>query len=281
MDLASVIVDCHARERALMMELEAAKIARVEALAREEAAKKEVEAANREKEAVTREKETVTREKDLLRREVETLRATTGSVEEAVQRALTAQKERIEREAAEGQYRREQRSIWLRSPEAVLSVLCITVQNGYSAGGFKNLSRAFRYDEQLWDAIKDRRGPKGWTYLMVAARTGDVERVKWLLKRSATVNAAQADDGMTALMWASENGNLEIARLLVDKGADVNAAMTDNGYTVFMFACENGHLEIARLLIDKGANVDAAQTDDGYTALMYACEYGHLDMPCC
>ena len=189
MDLASVIVECHARERTLMVELEAAKVAQVEAEGAKSKALAEKEAANREKEAVALLAESLRGEKELLRREVETLRATTGSIDVALQRALMAQKERTEREAAEAQYRREQRTIWLRSPEAVLSVLCITAQNGYSAEGFKNLSRAFRYDEQLWDAIKDRHGPNGWTYLMVAARAGDVERVKWLLKRSANVNA--------------------------------------------------------------------------------------------
>ena len=51
MDLASVIVECHARERALMAELEAAKIARVEAEGAKREALAEKEAANREKEA--------------------------------------------------------------------------------------------------------------------------------------------------------------------------------------------------------------------------------------
>jgi hypothetical protein len=114
MDLASALIESQARERALMVELEAAKIARVEA----EGAKKEAVA---EKEALTLLAESLRGEKDLLKREVETLRATTGSIDQIIQRA------------AEAQYRQEQRSIWLRSPEAVLSLLCITAQNGYCA----------------------------------------------------------------------------------------------------------------------------------------------------
>jgi hypothetical protein len=211
-----------------MVELEAAKIARVEAEGAKREALAEKEAANREKEAVTREKEAVTREKEavtllaeslrgekeavreaaqceveLLRRENESLRASSGNTEEAVKRALDAQKERLEREAAQAKYERDQRTIWLRSPECVLTVWVITAQNGYSAHGFKNLSRAFRYDEQLWDAIKDRCGPNGNTHLMVASWKGDVERVRWLLKRSANVNAARTENGSTALMFAS------------------------------------------------------------------------------
>jgi hypothetical protein len=144
------------------------------------------------------EREAAAQREAALRREVEILRASTGSVKEAVQEALAAEKKRLERDAVQAQYARDQRSIWLRSPECVLSVLVITAQNGYSAKGFKNLSRAFRYDEQLWDAIKDRCGPKGWTHLIIAAREGDVERVRWLLKRSANVNAVLTGTGGTA-----------------------------------------------------------------------------------
>ena len=247
------LIEAQARERALMVELEAAKMARVEA----EGAKREAllreEAANREKDAVTREKEAaVAREKEAakeavqreatLRCEVETLRASTGNTEEAVKRALDAQKERLERESVRAQYERNQRAIWLRSPECVLSVLVITAQNGYSAKGFKNLSRAFRYDEQLWDAIKDRCGSDGWTHLMIAAWEGDVERVRWLLKRSTKVNAVLSANGGTALMMASEKGHLEIARLLLNKGANVNAARTDDGSTALTPASLKGHL---------------------------------------
>ena len=272
------LIESQARERALMVELEAAKIARVEALAREEAGKKEVEAANREKEAVTLlaeslrgEKEAVIREREAaaqreaaLRREVETLRTSSGNTEEAVKRALTAERERLEREAAKSlalaQYERDQRSIWLRSPECVLSVLVITAQNGYSAHGFKNLSRAFRYDEQLWDAIKDRCGPKGTTRLLACSRIGDLARVRWLLDRGAAVNAAQASSGMTPLIAACYEGHLEVVRELLGRGANVNAARTRDGRTSLHWACLEGHLEIVRELLARGASFNAAQT---------------------
>ena len=51
MDPTTALIESQARERALMVELNAAKIALVQAAAKEEAGKKEVEAANREKEA--------------------------------------------------------------------------------------------------------------------------------------------------------------------------------------------------------------------------------------
>jgi hypothetical protein len=183
--LSKALIESQARERALMLELEAAKIARSEAEGRESKALAEREAANREM-------ETLTLLAESQRRELETLRASTGSTADAVMRALDAQKERLEREAAKAlalaQYERDQRAIWLRSPEAVLTVFVIAAQNGYGAEGFRNLSRAFRYDEKLWDAIKDRRGKNGITPLMFAAYKGDVERVHWLLARSPSLD---------------------------------------------------------------------------------------------
>jgi hypothetical protein len=85
------------------------------------------------------------------------------------------------------------------SEERYLTIFTIAAQNGYCANSFKNLSRAFRRDEQLWDAIKDRPGPGGMTHFMASVLAWNVERATWLLKRSANVNA-QLKDGMTALL---------------------------------------------------------------------------------
>lgn len=112
-----------------------------------------------------------------------------------------AAKERRERE--EAQKACEERKAWLGSDECALMVLVIAAQNGYSAEGFKNLSQAFRNDEQLWDAIKDRPGRGGMTHLMSSVCAWDEERTRWLLQRGSRVNAARLD-GMTALLLVCE-----------------------------------------------------------------------------
>ena len=53
-----------------------------------------------------------------------------------------------------------------------------------------------------------------------AARAGDRDAVKSLLKDGADVNAPQGD-GMTALHWAAERGDLELTNMLVYGGANV------------------------------------------------------------
>jgi hypothetical protein len=156
------------------------------------------------------------------------------------------------------------RTLWLRSPDCLLQVLCCVAFCGHPAWSFSSLmSRAFRGDEVLWGCIKDRRGNGGLTYLMACSYTGDLARVRWLLDRGADVNAA---DGMTSLMMACESGRSEIVRELLGRGANVNA-QTSTGMTSLMWACQFGHLEIVRELLGRGANVSAAWTDDGMTSL--------------
>ena len=140
------------------------------------------------------------------------------------------------------------------------------------------VSKVFRYDEQLWDAMKDEPGGGKWrrTRLMFATLEGDLERVHFLLDRGARVNKECLIDGGTALMIAAQYGHLKIARLLLDRGANVNAARTDIGATALIVASEYGHLEIARLLLDRGAIVDAGKTNSGATALIVASQYGQL-----
>ena len=141
------------------------------------------------------------------------------------------------------------------------------------------VSRVFRYDEQLWDAMKDEPGGAEWkrTRLMYAAYASDLERVRFLLDRGARVNKGCVSDGMTALMWASLEGHLEVVRELCDRGGDVNIVTTDDGFTASMWASQEGHLEVVRELCQRGANANAScnaggMADDGLTALMWASE---------
>ena len=61
------------------------------------------------------------------------------------------------------------------------------------------VSRVFRYDEQLWDAMKDEPGggKEKRTRLMYAVLKGDLERVRFLLDRGARVNKGCLNYGYT------------------------------------------------------------------------------------
>jgi uncharacterized protein len=57
--------------------------------------------------------------------------------------------------------------------------------------------------------------------LIVAARAGDVGRVRSLLERDADVDARDAS-GATALVAAAYSNHVDVARSLIEAGADVN-----------------------------------------------------------
>jgi hypothetical protein len=83
--------------------------------------------------------------------------------------------------------------------------------------------------------------PGGATTLMAAARAGDVEVLRDLVRRGAELEA-QDEDGYTALMYAANAGEHEAADELVVAGADVDAR-DNGGSTPLMFAAQGGHAE--------------------------------------
>jgi len=88
--------------------------------------------------------------------------------------------------------------------------------------------------------------------LLLAAKSGDKERVRLLLENGANVNARDRY-GWTALMWAVFKGYKEIVKLLLENGADVNVR-DFFGNTALKFASMKiGCEEIVELLKSYGA----------------------------
>lgn len=99
---------------------------------------------------------------------------------------------------------------------------------------------------------------------MQAAAMGDTERVALDLQRGAKINFRD-DSGMSLLMAAAERGQLEVVKQLVEKGATVQIkAARPKGMPVWMqfleltaldFAAENHHRNTVEFLLEKGGNV--------------------------
>ncbi|HLQ75909.1 MAG TPA: ankyrin repeat domain-containing protein [Terriglobia bacterium] len=107
--------------------------------------------------------------------------------------------------------------------------------------------------------------------LVDAAKSGDKEALRTLLKQGVNINAAEAD-GTTALHWASYRDDVEAADLLIKAGAKVNAA-NDLGATPLWTASQNGSETMVRRLLTAGANPNAALLS-GETPLMVAARAG-------
>jgi uncharacterized protein len=152
------------------------------------------------------------------------------------------------------------------------------------------------------------------TELFQAAESGDVSKVKDMLKADPTLVHEHNEDGLTLLGWTAHFGHKDIVQIILDYGGEVNAlskpkvqyipantalhaaiagkrnievikllldhdAATDildsNGHTCLHTAAfHDDNVDIAELLIKWGADVHA-QDQTGKTPLMLAMEQGN------
>ena len=112
-------------------------------------------------------------------------------------------------------------------------------------------------------------GGGGLTPLAFAARQGDIESARVLLRRDADVNQVTTF-GWSPLLVATQNRHYQLAQFLIDQGADVNLA-NNHGWTPLYLATDNrnieggdypapkadmDHLDYIRLLISRGVDVN-------------------------
>jgi ankyrin repeat protein len=109
-----------------------------------------------------------------------------------------------------------------------------------------------------------------------AAKHGDVETARTLLKGKPQLVLSKNDYGWTPLHWAAWTGHKAVAELLLKNKAEVNAR-TNHGNTPLHDAALKGHKDIAKLLLAKKAEVNAGDKN-GMTPLHLAAEKGHKDV---
>jgi RNA polymerase sigma factor (sigma-70 family) len=125
--------------------------------------------------------------------------------------------------------------------------------------------------------------------LLIAARLGDIARVKAMLAHDPTlVNArmkrgehllrpnATLIVGDTPLYEAATHNHLELVRLLLEYGAFIHA-QTSIGETPLHGAVAAHHFSMVELLLDCGADINASFAN-GHTPLRLAVIKGHRDI---
>jgi ankyrin repeat protein len=92
-----------------------------------------------------------------------------------------------------------------------------------------------------------------------AAKKGDLDQLKALLKNDKTLLDTRDTDGSTALHCATWKGHLEVVKFLLKAGADVHAHNSNDhwGTTPLHAAAHANQTAIVQLLIDAGADVNA------------------------
>ena len=118
------------------------------------------------------------------------------------------------------------------------------------------------------------------TALKLAARYGYTEIVKLLIANKANVNLN------APIVYAADEGYYDIVKVLIDNKADINQFnkfgyfVGDNYRTVFynalMVSIKNGYINIANLLIQNKAKINITN-DYGYTPLSLAVSGGYIN----
>jgi len=168
----------------------------------------------------------------------------------------------------------------------------VDIWSAAKAGDLASVSELCADDSSLIDA----RDGGGYTPLISAAESGELQVVDWLIAHGADVNARNAQRA-TALLQALWFHRIDCAKRLLRAGADPNladdelrtpllsaATMGYRSVAVDLFTprariateepkSTDGYIEIAALLIEHGANVNASN-EDGATPLHQAARWG-------
>ena len=109
--------------------------------------------------------------------------------------------------------------------------------------------------------------------LIPAAKYGHLDSVRYHINKNPERVKERDKKGESLLFLAAKSGNLDVVKFLVEKGADINFADRE-GRTALMAASAMGHYHIVRYLVNHKASVNMAKKD-GWNALMFAIQYKH------
>ena len=99
------------------------------------------------------------------------------------------------------------------------------------------------------------RDSYGTPMLNIAARSDNLDFVKWLIDMGADIKAVSSDRGYTAVMDAVWRGNKEITKFLIEQGSDLNT-ISKEGQTMLVLAVGADKKEIVKMLVENGADPD-------------------------
>jgi 26S proteasome non-ATPase regulatory subunit 10 len=104
-----------------------------------------------------------------------------------------------------------------------------------------------------------------------AAKNGDLEKVKALLKDNPDLVFSKDNDGRMPLSWAVLNNHKDVAEFLLANKADPNAFDNYDGSSALDLAVFDGNKEMVQWLFDHGAKANGG---DVYAAA----EHGHKEV---
>ncbi|XP_058184254.1 ankyrin repeat-containing protein At5g02620-like [Rhododendron vialii] len=131
--------------------------------------------------------------------------------------------------------------------------------------------------------IKESPGKRGDMPLHLAARAGNLSKVRDILQRFDAdvvkeLISKQNQEGETALYVAAENGHAHVVSELL-KHIDLQTASiaAKNGLDTFHIATKQGHIEVLKELLQSFPNLVMTTDSSNSTALHTAAAQGHID----
>ena len=118
--------------------------------------------------------------------------------------------------------------------------------------------------------LTGRHGAPAW---FEAARKGDAETIREMIRRGAKLDARDDHDD-TALTWVAVEGKAEVARILLEAGANPDLRQYE-GATALMLAADRGHLDVVKALVDAKADMNLKHPTEYISALDFAARAGH------
>lgn len=113
-------------------------------------------------------------------------------------------------------------------------------------------------------ALVSKADRYGRTPLHFAAKAGNCENIRTLVRGGATIDHRYDEPYYTPLMEAAQVGSPTSTKCLIALGADINHR-DGSGYTALMHAVWSRNVETVKVLIDAGAET-APRNTQGYTA---------------
>ena len=102
--------------------------------------------------------------------------------------------------------------------------------------------------------LVNRVSQGGFTLLLRASFSGQVDLIQGLLERKADIHARDAN-GWDSVIWAAIHGHLPALTLLMNSGASMTTTANANGWNALMYAARYDHLSCCLFLLSRGCDL--------------------------
>ncbi|PWZ58100.1 Ankyrin repeat-containing protein [Zea mays] len=158
-----------------------------------------------------------------------------------------------------------------RQNQAGETPLFVAAEYGYVA----LVAEMIKYHDVATAGIKAR---SGYDALHIAAKQGDVDVVRELLRALPQLSMTVDSSNTTALNTAATQGHMDVVRLLLEVDGSLALIARSNGKTALHSAARNGHVEVVRALLEAEPSIALRTDKKGQTALHMAAKGTRLDL---